>query len=141
MLISDNCLCCVDCYFVVFFFKQKTAYEMRISYWSSDVCSSDLATNRRIFSSFDEGEGSPDGMTIDAAGDLWVAFWDGWCLRRFSPDGSCRETLQVPFQRPTSCAFAGPQLDRLVITSARTGLSENELELGRSSVRERMRQD
>src|SRR3546814_9108618 len=66
-------------------------------------------------------------MTIDAAGDLWVAFWDGWCLRRFSPDGSCRETLQVPFQRPTSCAFAGPQLDRLVITSARTGLSENEL--------------
>src|SRR3546814_14674399 len=67
-------------------------------------------------------------MTIDAAGDLWVAFWDGWCLRRFSPDGSCRETLQVPFQRPTSCAFAGPQLDRLVITSARTGLSENRSE-------------
>src|SRR3546814_9217157 len=31
---------CVDC--VVFFFKQKTAYEMRISDWSSDVCSSDL---------------------------------------------------------------------------------------------------
>src|SRR3546814_9372028 len=52
------------------------------------------ATNRRIFSSFGEGEGSPDGMTIDAAGDLWVAFWDGWCLRRFSPDGNCRETLR-----------------------------------------------
>src|SRR3546814_7311578 len=33
-------LCCV--YFFVFFFKQKTAYEMRISDWSSDVCSSDL---------------------------------------------------------------------------------------------------
>src|SRR3546814_17025567 len=34
----------IDCfiYFVVFFFKQKTAYEMRISDWSSDVCSSDL---------------------------------------------------------------------------------------------------
>src|SRR3546814_4152760 len=31
--------------FIVFFFKQKTAYEMRISDWSSDVCSSDLGTN------------------------------------------------------------------------------------------------
>src|SRR3546814_1366049 len=34
----------MHCYFVVFFFKQKTAYEMRISDWSSDVCSSDLQT-------------------------------------------------------------------------------------------------
>src|SRR3546814_5361713 len=30
---------------MIFFFKQKTAYEMRISDWSSDVCSSDLATS------------------------------------------------------------------------------------------------
>src|SRR3546814_6653822 len=36
-------MCHVDCFFVfIFFFKQKTAYEMRISDWSSDVCSSDL---------------------------------------------------------------------------------------------------
>src|SRR3546814_6382452 len=35
-------LCCLFCLF--FFFKQKTAYEMRISDWSSDVCSSDLAS-------------------------------------------------------------------------------------------------
>src|SRR3546814_6273754 len=35
-------LCCILCFF--FFFKQKTAYEMRISGWSSDVCSSDLTT-------------------------------------------------------------------------------------------------
>src|SRR3546814_2647870 len=36
------------CYFLFFFFKQKTAYEMRISDWSSDVCSSDLMEERRI---------------------------------------------------------------------------------------------
>src|SRR3546814_5747734 len=36
-------LCCISCCFCFFFFKQKTAYEMRISDWSSDVCSSDLA--------------------------------------------------------------------------------------------------
>src|SRR3546814_2276507 len=38
---------CWSVFFVVFFFKQKTAYEMRISDWSSDVCSSDLCTRRR----------------------------------------------------------------------------------------------
>src|SRR3546814_10895525 len=38
---------CVSCCFVFFFFKQKTAYEMRISDWSSDVCSSDLVDNQQ----------------------------------------------------------------------------------------------
>src|SRR3546814_7395072 len=40
--------------FVIFFFKQKTAYEMRISDWSSDVCSSDLVTNATFPSKLDE---------------------------------------------------------------------------------------
>src|SRR3546814_2927831 len=35
-------LTCFYCVFIFFFFKQKTAYELRISDWSSDVCSSDL---------------------------------------------------------------------------------------------------
>src|SRR3546814_2378849 len=38
--------CCGMVVFVFFFFKQKTAYEMRISDWSSDVCSSDLPERR-----------------------------------------------------------------------------------------------
>src|SRR3546814_4500879 len=41
----------VSCYPLFFFFKQKTAYEMRISDWSSDVCSSDLAEVRDVFRS------------------------------------------------------------------------------------------
>src|SRR3546814_1532291 len=40
---SEFWWCCIVCVFGVFFFKQKTAYEMRISDWSSDVCSSDLS--------------------------------------------------------------------------------------------------
>lgn len=84
---------------------------------------------RREFARFGEGDGYPDGMTTDCEGCLWVAFWDGWCLRRLSPAGECLQTLKVPVQRPTSCAFGGPRLDRLYVTSASIGLDEQALEL------------
>lgn len=86
------------------------------------------AANRRILASYGESDGYPDGMTVDSEGCLWIAFWDGWCLRRLSPAGEIIETLKVPVQRPTSCAFGGPELDQLFITSARVGLDEAALE-------------
>lgn len=79
---------------------------------------------REQFLQFGVGEGYPDGMTTDAEGCLWIAFWDGWCMRRFSPGGVAIERIALPVQRPTSCAFGGPDLDRLYITSARTGLAD-----------------
>jgi len=92
-----------------------------------DVDANGEATSRRTFLQFGEGEGYPDGMTVDAEGCLWIAFWDGWCLRRFSPEGACIGTLRVPAQKPTSCAFAGPNLDQLFITSASVGLEADDL--------------
>jgi len=83
---------------------------------------------RREFARFGEGDGYPDGMTVDAEGCLWIAFWDGWCLRRLSPDGERLGELHVPVQRPTSCAFGGEALDRLFITSARIGIEGTEIE-------------
>ncbi len=77
---------------------------------------------RRTFAHFTAQEGYPDGMTVDAEGCLWVAFWDGWALRRFSPDGDMMTHIDVPVQRPTSVAFGGSALDRLYVTSARIGL-------------------
>ena len=82
---------------------------------------------RRLFASFAQGDGFPDGMTVDSDGFLWVAFWDGWCVRRLSPDARVVETIKMPVQRPTSCAFGGPELDRLYITSARIGLGPDSL--------------
>jgi len=84
------------------------------------------ATNRRILLQFSDG-GYPDGMTVDSEGCLWIAFWDGWCIRRFSPEGELLRTIEMPVQRPTSCAFGGPDLDRLYATSARKGLDETAL--------------
>lgn len=84
---------------------------------------------RRILARFGEGDGYPDGMTVDSQGCLWVAFWDGWCIRRLSPGGEVMETLDLPVQRPTSCAFGGPELDRLYVTSATIGLDKDALEM------------
>lgn len=86
------------------------------------------AHERRVHLRFGRGEGYPDGMTVDAEDCLWIAFWDGWCVRRFSPAGELLATLQVPAQRPTSVAFGGPKLDRLFITSAARGLTPEDLE-------------
>jgi sugar lactone lactonase YvrE len=83
--------------------------------------------NRRELARFGEGEGYPDGMTVDLEGCLWIAFWDGWCLRRLSPEGERLSELRLPVQRPTSCTFGGADLDRLFITSASIGLSQSEL--------------
>ena len=66
----------------------------------------------------DEEVGGPDGLTVDAAGDLWVAIFGGGRVRRYSPDGELREDLRVPAMETTSCAFAGAGLNRLYVTTA-----------------------
>lgn len=82
---------------------------------------------RQSFLRFDEADGYPDGMTTDRHGCLWIAFWDGNCLRRFSPDGATLAQVDMPVRRPTSCAFGGADLDQLFVTSARVGLGRDAL--------------
>ena len=72
----------------------------------------------RILATVPEDVGAPDGMTVDAAGDLWVAIYGGGQVRHYSPDGALLESLTVPAQQSTCCAFAGPGLHRLYVTTA-----------------------
>jgi sugar lactone lactonase YvrE len=95
--------------------------------YAFDLDAAGNASNRRLFLQFGEGDGYPDGMTVDAEGCLWIAFWDGWSVRRFSPAGELLQTIELPVARPTSCAFGGPGLDRLYVTSASIGLDESAL--------------
>jgi sugar lactone lactonase YvrE len=95
--------------------------------YAFDLDDAGNATNRREFARFGEGDGYPDGMTVDCDGCLWIAFWDGWCLRRLSPHGDIIAKVEVPVQRPTSCAFGGPDLDRLYVTSATIGIDPDSL--------------
>ncbi len=72
--------------------------------------------------------GSPDGMAIDEEGMLWIAHYGGYGVYRWNPhNGKLLEKISVAAPNVTSCAFAGEALDQLVITTAREGLSEDDL--------------
>jgi sugar lactone lactonase YvrE len=92
-----------------------------------DVFDFDLQTGaiagRRAFAAIPSQAGMPDGLTVDAEGFVWVALWGGGAVRRYAPDGSLERTLRLPVSHPTSCAFGGPALDELYITSAWVALS------------------
>ena len=79
---------------------------------------------RTPFIRFDDAWGSPDGMTLDADGGLWVACWGGSAVRRFNPDGSLDRSIALPASQITNCTFAGPDLDRMFVTSAADGVDE-----------------
>ncbi len=61
---------------------------------------------------------SPDGSAVDAQGYLWNAQWGGWRVVRYAPDGRIDQTIQLPVQQPTSCAFGGANLTTLYVTTA-----------------------
>ena len=72
--------------------------------------------------------GYPDGMTIDADGKLWIAHWGGWQVTRWDPtSGNKIENINLPVSQVTSICFGGAHFDQMYITSARRGLTEEQL--------------
>ena len=80
----------------------------------------------RVLIAVGEQVGTPDGLTVDAAGDIWVAIYGGGRVRRYSPEGVLGEELFVPAAQSTSCAFAGRDLNRLYVTTATEGWSDEQ---------------
>lgn len=80
--------------------------------------------NRRPLVEVD-GEGGPDGLTVDAEGGVWVALYGGWAVRRYTPQGRLDEVIEVPARQVTAVTFAGPALDQLIITTSRHGLGDD----------------
>jgi sugar lactone lactonase YvrE len=83
-----------------------------------------VVSNKRVFLQLQSGQGHPDGMCVDAQDHLWIAHWGGSRVSRFRPDGSVDRSIAMPASQITSCVFAGPNLDRMFVTSAAIGLNE-----------------
>lgn len=99
----------------------------RVDAFDYDAKTGSIA-NRRPVITVPPDMGHPDGMTIDAGGMLWVCLWGGGCVSRWDPrTGALLETVRVPAAQVSSCAFGGPDLNDLYITTARQNLSEADL--------------
>jgi len=88
-----------------------------------DVAEGNLSNRKRMITIAPE-EGLPDGMTVDAEGGLWVALHGSGSVRRYTPDGRVDKVVRVPPTMVTCCAFGGPDLTDLYITTMHFGLSE-----------------
>ncbi|MFD6160114.1 SMP-30/gluconolactonase/LRE family protein [Nocardia sp. NPDC060256] len=98
-----------------------------------DAFEYDIATgtfgNGKPFARFDNGE--PDGLTVDGEGWVWVAVWGAGQVHAFDPTGHRRVIIEVGPSQVSSCVFAGPDLDVLVITTAAEGKAAGEPGAGR----------
>jgi len=87
-----------------------------------------VVANRRLFLQLEASDGYPDGMTTDAQGGLWVAYFGGGKVVRYLADGTPERSIELPVSDVTSCTFGGRGLRTLFITTAMEGLDEVALE-------------
>ena len=77
-----------------------------------------VITNQRMFVDSSNEEGLPDGMTVDAEGNVWSARWDGYRLTQYAPDGSEIRRVQFPAKKVSSVIFGGPDYKDMYVTTA-----------------------
>ncbi|XP_049895802.1 regucalcin isoform X1 [Epinephelus moara] len=110
---------------------QKTFYYIDSLALTVDAFDYDSNTghigNRRVVYHMEEGEGLPDGMTVDAEGRLWVACYNGGRVISIDPATGMRlQTVSLPVTKTTSCCFGGPDYSDLYVTSASVGLDQSD---------------
>ncbi len=100
----------------------------RVIYSFNLNVSTGVISGKRIWKQFLAEEGYPDGMCFDADGCVWVAHWGAGCVSRFGPHGELLRRVNLPVSNVTNVCFGGPALDRLFVTSAKVGLTRQQLE-------------
>jgi L-arabinonolactonase len=107
----------------MYFTDSPTRQIMACDY---DAASGDV-DRIRVFAEVGEGV-EPDGSTVDADGFLWNTEWGGSRVVRYAPDGRVDTVVTLPARQPSCVSFAGPALDRMVVTSASKGIDPKILE-------------
>ncbi len=110
---------------------QQTMYYIdtptgQVKAFDYDVATGEISAPR-IAITIPDGMGSPDGMTIDEEGMLWIGLWGGAAVGRFNPeDGELLQKIEVPALNVTACAFGGERLETLYITTASNDMNEEQ---------------
>jgi sugar lactone lactonase YvrE len=97
-----------------------------IDVFDYDVRTGSCSDRRRLVT-IEPGDGIPDGMTVDADGNLWVACFGSGAVRCYEPSGKQVSEIAFPVSQVTSCAFGGSDLSELFVTSGRYRLSAEQL--------------
>lgn len=89
-----------------------------------DVAQDGALSNKRLFAAIEDGAGYPDGPVADAEGCIWSGMFAGWGIRRYAPDGTLLQTVEMPVANVTKVAFGGEDLRDVYVTTAWKGLDD-----------------
>ena len=92
--------------------------------WAYDLAEDGSVSNRRDWLKYDEQDGFPDGMAVDVEGGIWIAFFESWVLRRYSPDAKILDERKLPVRQGLRPGFGGKNMERLFLISGALGLSD-----------------
>ncbi|MFP4145458.1 MAG: SMP-30/gluconolactonase/LRE family protein [Phycisphaeraceae bacterium] len=106
-------------------FYHTDSADRQIKRYDYDVATGQLS-NGELFYQHDESLGVPDGCTMDAEGQIWVACWGGKCVLRLGKDGQVEQKVEMPALQCTSCMFGGEDLSTLYVTTAAGGAEDLE---------------
>ena len=96
--------------------------------YAYDVDEAGDVSNKRVLVQFDhESEGFPDGLTVDAEGNIWQASFAGYRITRYAPSGEIIDVWEMPVKNITSCTFGGKDLDTMYFTTARLFLTDEDI--------------
>jgi len=95
------------------------SHPSRQRVWAFDLAADGTLTNRREFIDMNQHPGRPDGAAVDTDGAYWICANDAGLVHRFTPDGRLDRSIEVPVAKPAMCAFGGPDLQTLFVTSIR----------------------
>jgi sugar lactone lactonase YvrE len=109
----------------VFYYTDSGEDVSRVRAFSFDLEAGKLGDEYDLIR-FAPGDGEADGLVVDAEGCLWIAMWEGSCVRRYSPAGDLLALYPVPVSRPTCPGFGGQELDELYLTTAWEGMTSEQ---------------
>lgn len=101
--------------------------DHRIFYFPLDAKTGMPVAEPELFLDLSEEGINPDGAVVDVEGGLWNAQWGGGRVVRYLPDGTLDQVVEFPVSRTTCPAFGGPDHRTLYVTTARAGMSKQEL--------------